>query len=112
MLQPTEDLESLVGQTLKMKFLEVDEEQERVVFSARRAHSETFTSSFKVQFSSCRASHTFEPLLCTAPPAPQRLHLPVWHGLCGICIWHLQWPGLCGMASRFEMPHPYSTAIR
>jgi small subunit ribosomal protein S1 len=45
---PTEDLESLVGQKLTMKFLEVDEEQERVVFSARRAHSETFTSGFKV----------------------------------------------------------------
>lgn len=48
MATPVEDLESLVGQTLEMKFLEVDEEQERVVFSARRAHSETFTSGFQV----------------------------------------------------------------
>jgi hypothetical protein len=47
-MQPPEDLETLVGQTLMVKFLEVDEEQERVVFSARRAHSETFTSGFKV----------------------------------------------------------------
>lgn len=47
-MQPTDDLESLIGSTLTVKFLEVDEEQERVVFSARRAHSETFTSGFKV----------------------------------------------------------------
>lgn len=48
-LQPTDDLESLIGDTMTVKFLEVDEEQERVVFSARRAHSETFTSGFKVR---------------------------------------------------------------
>jgi small subunit ribosomal protein S1 len=46
--QPPEDLEELVGTKLMVKFLEVDEEQERVVFSARRAHSEAFTSGFKV----------------------------------------------------------------
>ena len=52
--QPPEDLEELVGTKLMVKFLEVDEEQERVVFSARRAHSEAFTSGFKVSGSGSR----------------------------------------------------------
>jgi hypothetical protein len=55
-LQPPEDLETLVGQKLMVKFLEVDEEQERVVFSARRAHSESFTSGFKVGRCSCTST--------------------------------------------------------
>ena len=53
-MQPPEDLEELVGTKLMVKFLEVDEEQERVVFSARRAHSEAFTSGFKASGSGSR----------------------------------------------------------
>ncbi len=49
-----EDLETLIGQHLEMKFLEVDEEEERCVFSARNAQSAQLTSSFKVQ--GCKAS--------------------------------------------------------
>ena len=64
-LQPPEDLEELVGQKLMVKFLEVDEEQERVVFSARRAHSEAFTSGFKVRHRS--------------PAARQPGHAPALH---------------------------------
>ena len=37
-----------MGKQLELKFLEVDEEEERVLFSARRAASESFTSGFKV----------------------------------------------------------------
>ena len=61
-MQPPEDLEELVGTKLMVKFLEVDEEQERVVFSARRAHSEAFTSGFKVSDSRFRQ----RPWLATA----------------------------------------------
>lgn len=36
-VQQVEDLEQLVGQQMDLKFLEVDEEEERCVFSARNA---------------------------------------------------------------------------
>ncbi len=94
MLQPTEDLESLVGQKLKMKFLEVDEEQERVVFSARRAHSEAFTSGFKVQFApAALLTHlNLFSAQCLQHPAPQRLQLPVWHLLLASAVACVAWP--------------------
>jgi ribosomal protein S1 len=40
--------EELIGQTMKVKLLEVDEETERLVFSNRRASSETQMAGHKV----------------------------------------------------------------
>ena len=49
-MQPVEDLEALVGDTIEMKFLEVNEEEERCVFSARSAQAAGLTAGFKASF--------------------------------------------------------------
>jgi small subunit ribosomal protein S1 len=46
--KPVDDMESMVGQKIEMKFLEVNEEEERCVFSARNAMSASLAANFQV----------------------------------------------------------------
>lgn len=51
-----DEMESMIGEMVEMKFLEVNEEEERCVFSARNAVAANMTANFQVRETSWATS--------------------------------------------------------